>query len=70
VIANVIQIVFFLTPDLLVAVNFAQPPGLCGAQPFLSSHRDRPGALLNEAVSPSSWELCIAMAVAGFGFTA
>jgi ABC-type polysaccharide/polyol phosphate export permease len=26
--------------------------------------------LLNEPVSPASWELCIVMAVAGLGFTA
>ena len=35
----------FRHSDLLVARNTAEPAGLCGVQPVLSPHRDRPGAV-------------------------
>ena len=44
VIANVIQVVFFLTPIFWSPAKPAEPAGLCVAQPVLSPHRDRPGA--------------------------
>ena len=45
VIANADPGRIFPDPDLLVAGNLAEPAGLCGAQPVLSPHRDRSGAV-------------------------
>ena len=70
VIATVIQVVFFLTPIFWSPVTLPNRPAFVVLNPFYHLIEIVRAPLLNEAVSPMSWSLCIGMAVAGLGFTA
>jgi lipopolysaccharide transport system permease protein len=70
VIANVIQVIFFLTPIFWSPESLPNRPAFVVFNPFYHLIEIVRAPLLNEAVSPASWGLCIAMAVAGLGFTA
>ena len=70
IVANLIQVVFFLTPIFWSPVTLPNRPAFVVLNPFYHLIEIVRAPLLNEAVSPMSWELCIAMALAGLGFTA
>jgi homopolymeric O-antigen transport system permease protein len=70
VIANVIQVVFFITPIFWSPENLPSRPAFVLYNPFYHLIEIVRAPLLG-AVAPSiSWGLCIGMALAGFGFTA
>ncbi len=70
IVANLIQVVFFLTPIFWSPLTLPNRPAFVVLNPFYHLIEIVRAPLLNEAVSPMSWGLCVAMAVAGLGFTA
>jgi len=70
VIANVIQVIFFLTPIFWSPESLPNRPAFVVFNPFYHLIEIVRAPLLGVVVSPMSWGLCIAIAVAGFGFTA
>ena len=70
VIANVIQVFFFLTPIFWSPENLPNRPAFVALNPFYHLIEIVRAPLLGEVVSPMSWSLCIGMAAAGLGFTA
>ena len=70
IVTNLIQVAFFLTPIFWSPVTLPNRPAFIVLNPFYHLIEIVRAPLLNEPVSPASWELCIVMAVAGLGFTA
>jgi ABC-type polysaccharide/polyol phosphate export permease len=70
VIANVIQVIFFLTPIFWSPESLPNRPAFVVFNPFYHLIEIVRAPLLGVVVSPMSWGLCLAMAVAGLGFTA
>ena len=70
VIANVIQVVFFLTPIFWSPESLPSRPAFVTLNPFYHLIEIVRAPLLGALVPLESWGLCIGMAVAGFGFTA
>jgi ABC-2 type transport system permease protein/lipopolysaccharide transport system permease protein len=70
VIANVIQVFFFLTPIFWSPETLPNRPAFVVFNPFYHLIEIVRAPLLGEVVSPMSWGLCIAIAVVGLGFTA
>ena len=70
VIANAIQVVFFLTPIFWSPESLPGRPAFVTLNPFYHLIEIVRAPLLSEVVSPLSWSLCIGMAAAGLGFTA
>ncbi len=70
VIANAIQVVFFLTPIFWSPETLPGRPAFVVLNPFYHLIEIVRAPLLSEVVSPLSWSLCIGMAAAGLGFTA
>jgi ABC-type polysaccharide/polyol phosphate export permease len=70
VIANVIQVFFFLTPIFWSPESLPNRPAFVEFNPFYHLIEIVRAPLLGEVVSPMSWSLCLGMAAAGLGFTA
>jgi lipopolysaccharide transport system permease protein len=70
VIANVIQVVFFLTPIFWSPETLPNRPAFVVLNPFYHLIEIVRAPLLGEVAPLLSWGLCIGMAVAGLGFTA
>ena len=70
VIANVIQVVFFLTPIFWSPETLPNRPAFVLFNPFYHLIEIVRAPLLGALVPLESWGLCIGMAVAGLGFTA
>jgi len=70
VIANVIQVVFFLTPIFWSPENLPNRPAFILLNPFYHLIEIVRAPLLGVPVTESSWVFCIALALAGLGFTA
>lgn len=70
VIANVIQVVFFLTPIFWSPSSLPGRPTFILLNPFYHLIEIVRAPLLGEAVSLESWGFSVCMALAGFGFTA
>lgn len=70
VIATVIQVVFFLTPIFWSPANLPNRPAFVLLNPFYHLIEIVRAPLLGEMPTQTSWVFCIAMALAGFGFTA
>ena len=70
VIANVIQVVFFLTPIFWSLESLPNRPAFVTLNPFYHLIELVRAPLLGEAMSLESWGFCIGMAMAGLGFTA
>jgi ABC-type polysaccharide/polyol phosphate export permease len=70
VIANVIQVVFFLTPIFWSPETLPNRPAFVLFNPFYHLIEIVRAPLLGEVAPLLSWGLCIGMAVAGLGFTA
>jgi lipopolysaccharide transport system permease protein len=70
VIANVLQVVFFLTPIFWSPESLPNRPAFVLFNPFYHLIEIVRAPLLGEVVPLVSWGLCVGMALAGFGFTA
>jgi ABC-type polysaccharide/polyol phosphate export permease len=70
VIANVIQVIFFLTPIFWSPESLPNRPAFVVFNPFYHLIEIVRAPLLGVVVSPMSWGLCLGMAAIGFGFTA
>jgi ABC-type polysaccharide/polyol phosphate export permease len=70
IIANAIQVIFFLTPIFWSPATLPNRPAFVLFNPFYHLIEIVRAPLLGEVVSPMSWGLCIGMALAGLGFTA
>ncbi len=70
IIANAIQVIFFLTPIFWSPATLPNRPAFVVFNPFYHLIEIVRAPLLGEVVSPMSWGLCVGMAVAGLGFTA
>ena len=70
VIANVIQVVFFLTPIFWSPETLPSRPAFVVWNPFYHLIEIVRAPLLGSAVPTMSWVLCIGMALVGLGFTA
>ena len=70
VIANVIQVFFFLTPIFWSPETLPNRPAFVTLNPFYHLIEVVRAPLLGEAPPWMSWVLCVGMAVAGLGFTA
>ncbi len=70
VIANVIQVIFFLTPIFWSPATLPSRPAFILLNPFYHLIEIVRAPLLGEVASLESWVFCIAMAVAGLGLTA
>jgi lipopolysaccharide transport system permease protein len=70
VIANVIQVVFFLTPIFWSPVTLPNRPAFVQFNPFYHLIEIARAPLLGEVAPLLSWGFCIGMALAGLGFTA
>lgn len=70
VIANVIQVIFFLTPIFWSPSTLPSRPAFILLNPFYHLIEIVRAPLLGELAPPVSWGLCIGMAVAGLGFIA
>ena len=70
VIANVIQVFFFLTPIFWSPENLPNRPAFVALNPFYHLIEIVRAPLLGAVVPPESWGLCIGIALAGLGFTA
>jgi ABC-type polysaccharide/polyol phosphate export permease len=68
--ANVIQVVFFLTPIFWSPANLPTRPAFVTLNPFYHLIEIVRAPLLGVAPPWMSWVLCVGMAVAGLGFTA
>jgi ABC-type polysaccharide/polyol phosphate export permease len=70
VIANVIQVIFFLTPIFWSPETLPSRPAFVTLNPFYHLIEIVRAPLLGEVVSQESWGLCIGMTAVGLGFTA
>jgi ABC-type polysaccharide/polyol phosphate export permease len=70
VIANVLQVVFFLTPIFWSPESLPNRPAFVLFNPFYHLIEIVRAPLLGDVAPLPSWGLCIGMALAGFGFTA
>ena len=70
VIANVIQVVFFLTPIFWSPSSLPGRPTFILLNPFYHLIEIVREPLLGAAASLESWGFCVGMALAGLGFTA
>jgi ABC-type polysaccharide/polyol phosphate export permease len=70
VIANIIQVVFFLTPIFWSPETLPSRPAFVVLNPFYHLIEIVRAPLLGSAVPTMSWGLCIGMALVGLGFTA
>ena len=70
VIANVIQVVFFLTPIFWSPESLPNRPAFVVFNPFYHLIEIVRAPLLGEVAPLLSWGLCIGVALAGLGFTA
>ena len=70
VIANAIQVVFFLTPIFWSPESLPNRPAFVVLNPFYHLIEIVRAPLLGEVAPPMSWGLCIGIALAGLGFTA
>jgi ABC-type polysaccharide/polyol phosphate export permease len=70
IIANGIQVIFFLTPIFWSPATLPNRPAFVVFNPFYHLIEIVRAPLLGEVVSPMSWGLCVGIAVAGLGFTA
>jgi ABC-type polysaccharide/polyol phosphate export permease len=70
IIANLIQVVFFLTPIFWSPANLPSRPAFVTLNPFYHLIEVVRAPLLGVARPWMSWVLCMGMAVAGLGFTA
>jgi ABC-type polysaccharide/polyol phosphate export permease len=70
IIANAIQVIFFLTPIFWSPATLPNRPAFVVLNPFYHLIEIVRAPLLGEVVAPMSWGLCVGMAVAGLGFTA
>jgi ABC-type polysaccharide/polyol phosphate export permease len=70
IIANLIQVVFFLTPIFWSPANLPTRPAFVTLNPFYHLIEIVRAPLLGMAPPLTSWALCIGMAIAGLGFTA
>jgi ABC-type polysaccharide/polyol phosphate export permease len=68
--ANVIQVVFFLTPIFWSPANLPTRPAFVTLNPLYHLIEIVRAPLLGVAPPWMSWVLCVGMAVAGLGFTA
>ena len=69
-IANAIQVIFFLTPIFWSPAALPSRPAFVELNPFYHLIEIVRAPLLGEVVSQPSWGLSIGMALAGLGFTA
>ncbi len=69
-IANAIQVIFFLTPIFWSPAALPSRPAFVELNPFYHLIEIVRAPLLGEVVSQLSWGLSIGMALAGLGFTA
>lgn len=69
VIANVIQVVFFVTPIFWSPESLPSRPAFVALNPFYHLIEVVRTPLLGGMASPASWGLCIGMALTGFGIT-
>ncbi len=70
VIANVLQVIFFLTPIFWSPETLPNRPAFVILNPFYHLIEIVRAPLLGEMPSQPSWVLCIGMAAAGLGFNA
>jgi ABC-type polysaccharide/polyol phosphate export permease len=70
VIANVIQVLFFLTPIFWSPTTMPNRPAFVVFNPLYHLIEIVRAPLLGEPVSPMSWGLCICMAAVGLSLTA
>lgn len=70
VIANVIQVIFFVTPIFWSPETLPNRPAFVAFNPFYHIIEIVRAPLLGEVPGPESWGVCIGMAIAGLGFTA
>ena len=70
IIANVIQVIFFLTPIFWSPATLPQRPAFVVLNPFFHLIEIVRAPLLGATVPAASWGLAIGMATAGLGFTA
>lgn len=70
VIANVLQVVFFLTPIFWSPESLPNRPAFVLFNPFYHLIEIVRAPLLGAVAPLPSWGICIGMALAGFGFTA
>ena len=70
IIANAIQVIFFLTPIFWSPATLPNRPAFVVFNPFYHLIEIVRAPLLGEMVPPMSWGLCIGMALVGLGFTA
>jgi len=70
IIANAIQVIFFLTPIFWSPATLPNRPAFVVLNPFYHLIEIVRAPLLGEVVSPMSWGLCVGMALAGLAFTA
>jgi len=69
-VANFIQVMFFLTPIFWSPLTLPNRPAFVTLNPFYHLIEIVRAPLLGDEVSSASWALCIGMAAAGLGFTA
>jgi ABC-type polysaccharide/polyol phosphate export permease len=70
VIANVLQVVFFLTPIFWSPATLPNRPAFVVFNPFYHLIEIVRAPLLGEVAPLLSWGLCVGMVLAGLGFTA
>ena len=70
VIANTLQVIFFLTPIFWSPATLPNRPAFVVFNPFYHLIEIVRAPLLGEVAPLLSWGLCIGMALAGLGFTA
>ena len=70
VVTNAIQVVFFLTPIFWSPESLPKRPAFILLNPFYHLIEIVRAPLLGETPTRSSWLFCIALAIAGLGFTA
>lgn len=70
VIANVIQVIFFVTPIFWTPETLPSRPAFVVLNPFYHLVEIVRLPLLGEAPTPESWAVSIGMAIAGIGFAA
>ena len=70
IITNFIQVIFFLTPIFWSPATLTNRPAFITLNPFYHLVEVVRAPLLGATVPLESWELCIAVAVLGLGFTA
>lgn len=70
VIANVLQVIFFLTPIFWSPATLPNRPAFVLFNPFYHLIEIVRAPLLGEVAPLVSWGLCVGMALAGLGFTA